>query len=76
MVKVKFRRHYVDHEREFNQPENAFKFVEQLDTDGTGFAAEIWIDGKRAYTRYRPLVEDWVDAEGNEVSFDEYRSEV
>jgi hypothetical protein len=64
-VKVKFRRHYQDQQREFSQEESAFKFVEQMDSAGTGFAAEIWIDGKRAYTRYRPLVEDWVDADGN-----------
>jgi hypothetical protein len=76
MVKVKFRRHYVDHEREFNQEEIAWKFVEDMDNAGTGFAAEIWIDGKRAYTRYRPIVEGWTDKDGNEVEDVKYRNEI
>lgn len=76
MVKVKYRRHYVDYEEVFKQLESAFKFVEQLDTNGAGFASEILVDDKRVYTRYRPESEGWVDSNGYEVSFEEYRDDI
>jgi len=63
---VKYRRHYVDHIETFARIESAWKFIEQMDADGSGYAAEIRQGKKILFTRYNPR-EGWKDADPRAV---------